>query len=118
MAREYIGEYGFDFTDEMLASRVHNFTVRAQYPFTTEQLCTELDRLGIEYRRGKYVKDALVITKSGELNISGSALFNEGKIAIQSESAMLCCLACGAESGMKILDACSAPAEKPPALRH
>lgn len=52
MAREYIGEYGFDFTDEMLASRVHNFTVRAQYPFTTEQLCTELDRLGIEYRRG------------------------------------------------------------------
>ena len=112
MAREYIGEYGFDFTDEMLASRVHNFTVRAQYPFTTEQLCTELDRLGIEYRRGKYVKDALVITKSGELNISGSALFNEGKIAIQSESAMLCCLACGAESGMKILDACSAPGGK------
>lgn len=96
----------------MLASRVHNFTVRAQYPFTTEQLCTELDRLGIEYRRGKYVKDALVITKSGELNISGSALFNEGKIAIQSESAMLCCLACGAESGMKILDACSAPGGK------
>ena len=112
MAREYIGEYGFDFTDEMLASRVHNFTVRAQYPFTTEQLCTELDRLGIEYRRGKCVKDALVITKSGELNISGSALFNEGKIAIQSESAMLCCLACGAESGMKILDACSAPGGK------
>lgn len=112
MAREYIGEYGFDFTDEMLASRVHNFTVRAQYPFTTEQLCTELDRLGIEYRRGKYVKDALVITKSGELNISGSALFNEGKIAIQSESAMLCCLACGADSGMKILDACSAPGGK------
>ena len=56
MACEYIREYGFDFTDEMLASRVHNFTVRAQYPFTTEQLCTELDRLGIEYRRGKYVK--------------------------------------------------------------
>lgn len=111
-AAEYVREYGLEFAEDMLASRVHNFTVRAQYPFTTEQLCAELDGLGVEYRRGQYAEDAVIITKGGEFDIRRHALFSEGKITIQSESAMLCCLACNAAPGMRILDVCAAPGGK------
>ncbi len=110
LAVEYIEDYGFDFALEMLSSRVHELTVRAQYPFTTDALERGLARLGIAFRRGRYDKNAL--TLSGGVNAAELDLFKEGRLAVQSESAMLAVRACRAEKGMRVLDACAAPGGK------
>lgn len=110
LAGEYVEDYGADFAQDMLSSRAHELTVRAQYPFSADALKAELDKLDITYTVGKYDKNALVL--DGGVNIAELSLFKEGKLAVQSESAMLSVRALQVREGMRVLDTCAAPGGK------
>lgn len=110
MAREYISEYGVEFTDSMLKKRIHHTTVRAQYPYTRQMLTNALESEDKKYRLGDIVDDAVYIERSTDL--ANAQMFREGRITIQSESAMLVCRACMVKDGMQVLDACAAPGGK------
>lgn len=116
LIKEYVEDYGLDFTEDMLSSRVHELTVRAQHPYTTDELKAELTRLGIGFKSGKYDENALVL--SGGVNAAELGIFKEGKLAVQSESAMLAVRACRVRKGMRVLDACAAPGGKSAYLAH
>lgn len=116
LADEYLAEYGLEFTEDMLISR-HNFTtIRTQYPFSTEDfLSTDFENTDPvladkKMIAGNILPDAIKIDTG--FDVRKSNLFNEGRITIQSESAMLVCKICGVEPGMEILDACAAPGGK------
>ena len=110
MAEEYLKEYGPEFTEDLLSARLHNLTVRAQYPFTTAELEAALDALKIAHRRGSYDENALILPEGAD--VASMPLFREGKMTVQSESAMLVCRACRVQDGMRVLDTCAAPGGK------
>ena len=111
MVREYLDIYGEGFAEAMLSAvEGREMTVRVQYPYTSEQLEKELNKREIEYARGQLCADAFRLAKG--MDISREPLFTEGKITVQSESAMLVCSALEAEPGMKVLDTCAAPGGK------
>ena len=56
------------------------------------------------------VDGCLKLTGGGD--ITGYAAFAAGKLHVQDLSCQLCCAAVGAEPGMRVLDACSAPGGK------
>lgn len=110
LAEEYIEEYGLDFTESMLGAKPHAITLRAQHPYTPDELAGLLDCSGIEYSRGRMAQDAFVIAEGFE--IQANPLYKKGSFAIQSESAMLVCQLCKVTPGMNVLDACAAPGGK------
>lgn len=112
LVREYTGQYGAGFTEAMLSamSELGCMTVRAQYPYTSEQLEEALRERGTGYSRGNIVEDAFKIEKG--FDVTKERLFTEGKITVQSESAMLVCRALEPRKGMRILDVCAAPGGK------
>ncbi|MCH5278715.1 MAG: 16S rRNA (cytosine(967)-C(5))-methyltransferase RsmB [Christensenellaceae bacterium] len=110
MAKEYISLYGEGFTESLLKSNVHSVTIRAQYPFTSMELEAYLNAKGISYHRGRLTGEAFIL-ESG-IDVINNELFAAGKIAVQSESAMLASLACGAGEGDRVLDVCGAPGGK------
>ena len=111
MVREYLSMYGEGFTEAMLsAAEGREMTVRAQYPYTSDVLEKELDKRETEYTRGQLCADAFRLARG--MDISRELLFTEGRITVQSESAMLVCSALDAEPGMKVLDTCAAPGGK------
>jgi len=110
LVEEYIAQYGEAFTEELLSPQPSFMTVRPQYPYTGEQLETALNERGLAYETGALFSDAFRLKKG--FDPVKEPLFNEGKLTVQSESAMLVCRAMGAKSGMRILDACAAPGGK------
>lgn len=111
MAEEYISRYGYEFAEEMLAyKQPPGITVRAQWPYTSDELAAELDKRGVDFTRGKLCGDAFCI-RDGAL-VTQDALFTSGRLTIQSESAMLACRALAPKPDMRILDACAAPGGK------
>lgn len=111
LVKDYLSAYGEEFTEKLLSHKeAKGMTVRAQHPYTSDELCIELDKRGLAYKRGDIANDAFKLEKG--LNVTAEPLFNEGKITVQSESAMLVCKALEPKAGMRILDACSAPGGK------
>ncbi len=115
LAREYINEYGLEFTESMLRTRIDFMTIRAQFPHTCEELMEGLllsDEVfaGRSFHRGRLDNDAIILDKG--VDISASQLFADGKIAVQSESAMLVCRVCKVKPGIRVLDTCAAPGGK------
>ena len=112
LVKEYIGQYGAGFTESMLSAMSDPgcMTVRAQYPYTSEQLEKALEERNIGFSRGRIVEDAFKLEKG--FDVTKEPLFTEGRITVQSESAMLVCRALGPQKGMRILDVCAAPGGK------
>lgn len=111
IVREYLALYGEGFTEALLGAREgRGMTIRAQYPYTSELLSDELNDRGLEYARGQLCDDAFRLARG--IDVSNEPLFADGKITVQSESAMLVCRALEAEAGMKVLDTCAAPGGK------
>ena len=114
LAREYLNEYGLEFTEAMLKTHINSMTVRAQYPCTAKELTEGMQYdeafKQIGFRFGRLDSNAIILDKG--VNVSISSLFSEGKLAVQSESAMLVCKLCRVKRGMNVLDACAAPGGK------
>ena len=106
----YADAYGETFTEAMLSAEVRELTIRAQAPYTAEELEAWLAAQKIPYSRGTAVPEAFRLQAG--FDIAAEPLFQNGQITVQSESAMLVCRALGARPGMRVLDACAAPGVK------
>ncbi len=107
LVREWLQDYGEAETEALLSRKPVGTEVRAQYPFTTEEL---LEALPVKTRRGSLDPNCLRLSESFDL--VHSELFCDGKLAVQNEGAMLICRALGDVKGKRILDACAAPGGK------
>jgi len=117
MVKEYLSLYGEAFTEAMLsAAEGREMTIRAQHPYTSELLEKELEERKAEYTRGQLCQDAFRLAKG--MDVSKEPLFSEGKVTVQSESAMLVCRALEPQIGMKVLDTCAAPGGKSAYIAH
>lgn len=110
LVQEYLDRYGEAFTKDMFTYRGRGITLRAQYPYTEAELESELNARSLAFTRGKVVKSAFRLERG--LDVTKLELFLSGKIAVQSEGAMLACLALGLKHGDRVLDACAAPGGK------
>ncbi|MBR0435872.1 MAG: 16S rRNA (cytosine(967)-C(5))-methyltransferase RsmB [Clostridia bacterium] len=107
LVREWLASYGEAETEALLMRKPVGTEVRAQYPFTTEELLEALP-VGAERRP----LDPNCVRLSESFDLEHSELFLSGKLAVQNEGAMLICRALGDVRGKKILDACAAPGGK------
>lgn len=105
----YVKEYGGEFTEKMLAHSQRGMTLRAVAPYTKETLEGELSKRNISFTNG--MLDDAVKIRSG-FDVTRDALFIDGKITVQSESAMLSCRALDVKPHARVLDACAAPGGK------
>lgn len=105
---EWLAAYGQAFTEALLSAPPTPLSVRAQYPCTTESLLMELP---VPATRGLLDNNCLLLSKG--LDLPALPAFIEGRMSIQSQSAMLCCRAIAdACRHSRVLDACAAPGGK------
>ena len=107
LVREWLASYGEAETEALLMRKPVGTEVRAQYPFTTEELLEALP-VGAERRP----LDPNCVRLSESFDLEHSDLFLSGRLAVQNEGAMLICRALGDVREKKILDACAAPGGK------
>jgi len=107
VVREWLDRFGEDETEKLLSTEPPAMEIRAQWPFTDEELSTQLQ---VPYTRGKVDENCFRLSES--LPVTSLPLFREGKIAIQGEGAMAICRFLGDVRGKKVLDACAAPGGK------
>ncbi len=107
---EYVETYGADFARGLAAAKPGGFAVRAQHPYTADELEKNLLERGIAFCRGRFDSEAFLLEKG--FDVASDALFLAGKLAVQSEGAMLACRAVCPRPGMRVLDCCSAPGGK------
>ncbi|MBQ6077994.1 MAG: 16S rRNA (cytosine(967)-C(5))-methyltransferase RsmB [Clostridia bacterium] len=107
LVREWLASYGEAETEALLSRKPVGTEVRAQYPFTTEEL---LEALPVDAERRPLDPNCVRLSESFDLEHSD--LFLSGRLAVQNEGAMLICRALGDVRGKKILDACAAPGGK------
>ena len=113
LVEEWLSQYGEGFTTALLDAFSHvgkGISLRAQLPYTKQELKTFLEQKGIVYQNGSL--DPVCFHLQSGQDILRDPLFLEGKITLQSESAMLVCRALGIQPGMRVLDACAAPGGK------
>lgn len=107
---ELVDTYGEDFARGLMVAKPEGFAVRAQYPFTAQELERHLAEHEMAFRRGRFDPEAFLLEKG--FDVASDRLFLEGKLAVQGEGAMLACRAVGAKPGMRVLDCCAAPGGK------
>lgn len=110
LVEEWLRRFGEADTQALLQTPAPQMTLRAQPPFTAEQLRQELTKRGVAFTDGTLAPDCVKLEKG--FDIARDPLFQNGSIALQSESAMLVCRACGVRPGLRVLDACAAPGGK------
>ena len=104
---EWVSRFGEEQTTALLSRPSAQMEVRAQYPFTREEL---QQALPVECKINSLDENSLSL--SGGFDIASNPLFQEGKFTVMGESAMLACRALGDMTGKHVLDACSAPGGK------
>ena len=107
LVSEWCAQYGEAFTERLLSSASTGISVRAQYPCTTKQLLAELP---VSAATGALDPNCLLLERGYEF--AASPAFLEGRMTVQSQSAMLVCRALGDCRGKRVLDACAAPGGK------
>lgn len=110
LVTEWISRFGEAETEAMLQEQPQPMTLRAHPPFTAEELDEVLRDRHIQFSRGALVPDCFKLEQG--FDVANDPLFLNGSYAVQSESAMLVCRACGVKLGMRVLDACAAPGGK------
>lgn len=109
---EWIIEYlsdslGLDGIESLISAPPTGMELRAQYPFTTEELKACLP---VDFSVGSLDENCLRLNKG--MDIAAFDAFKDGKVAVQSQGSMLICRAIGDMKGKKVLDACAAPGGK------
>ena len=107
IVREWVARFGETQAEALLSLPVSRLEVRAQYPFTTEEL---QQALPVSSEVNQLDQNSLSLASGFDL--ASHPLFQEGKFTVMGESAMLACRALGDMTGKRVLDACSAPGGK------
>ncbi|HWR23765.1 MAG TPA: 16S rRNA (cytosine(967)-C(5))-methyltransferase RsmB [Feifaniaceae bacterium] len=110
LVTEWISRFGEAETELMLREQPQPMALRAQPPFTAEALERALKDRGVGFSRGLLDPNCFKLERG--FDVSNDPLFQDGSVAVQSESAMLVCRACGVKPNMRVLDACAAPGGK------
>lgn len=113
IVREWIDRFGAEQTETLLSCPASALEVRAQYPFTREELQRSLP---VSSKVNLLDENSLALETGFDL--AAHPLFAEGKFTVMGESAMLACRALGDMSGKSVLDACAAPGGKSAYLAH
>ncbi|MBT2598760.1 MULTISPECIES: 16S rRNA (cytosine(967)-C(5))-methyltransferase RsmB [unclassified Oceanobacillus] len=112
LVKRWAEMYGMETTAKMCRNNLehHPLSIRIQ-PLRTcrEEVMQELKESGIESRPSIFSNQGIIIEKG---NIFRTNLLKEGKITIQDQSSMLVGEMLAVESGMHVLDSCSAPGGK------
>lgn len=113
MIRMLIKQYGEPDTLRILhgLNSTPNVTVRVNNLLGEyEDVFSELEELDYQVEEGLICPEAISIKNGG--SIENNILFNQGKITVQDESAMLVAPLLDIEDGLTVLDLCSAPGGK------
>jgi 16S rRNA (cytosine967-C5)-methyltransferase len=113
IVREWIDRFGAEQAEALLSCPASALEVRAQYPFTREELQRSLP---VSSKVNQLDENSLSLEAGFDL--AAHSLFAEGKFTVMGESAMLACRALGEMRGKSVLDACSAPGGKSAYLAH
>lgn len=107
LIKEWLDAYGEAETEGMLRHPPFGTVVRAQYPYTTDELRSLLP---VDSEPCRHDPNGLRLLNGFDL--ARDPLFTAGKLAVQGEGAMLICRALGDVREKRILDACAAPGGK------
>ena len=107
VVQEWLDRFGEEETARLLSYAPPALEIRAQYPYTGEELAAVLP---VPYTWGQVDENCFKLKES--VSLSSLPLFTEGKIAVQGEGAMAICRFLGDMRGKKVLDACAAPGGK------
>ena len=107
LIEEWITAYGEHETEALLQYPPIGTQVRAQYPFTAEELIAALP---VRSERCRLDPNAIRLSES--FDFEHNELFLSGKLTVQNEGAMLICRALGDVRNKRVLDACAAPGGK------
>ena len=107
IVREWVNRFGESATEALLSRPQSAIEVRAQDPFTREEMQAALP---VKSTVNRLDENSLSL-ESG-FDLAANPLFQEGKFTVMGESAMLACRALGDMRGKRVLDACSAPGGK------
>ena len=107
LVEQWLAQYGEAFTEALLGIASTPLEVRPQYPFTADALAAALP---VRSRRGQWDENCLVLEHG--FRVDALPEFLDGRMSVQSQSAMLVCRALGDCRGKRVLDACAAPGGK------
>jgi len=107
IVREWVKRFGEPATEALLSRPQSAIEVRAQYPFTRDEL-----QAALPVASTVNPLDENSLSLAGGFDLASHPLFSEGKFTVMGESAMLACRALGDMHGKRVLDACSAPGGK------
>lgn len=116
LVEEYAKAYGHAMTEAIFFGGERAFTIRPQHPYQADELAEALTQRGLAFAQGTLAQEAFRLSTG--FDVTAEPLFQEGKITVQSESAMLVCQALTPKEGQAILDACCAPGGKTAYLSH
>jgi 16S rRNA (cytosine967-C5)-methyltransferase len=111
ICEKYIADFGFELTKALFAYTPTDGTVVRLNTLkaSPEELETQFEKQGFDYTPARLPNTYIVKNMT---HIESLDIFNDGWIAIQSESAMSAVRSVPFESGQKLLDACAAPGGK------
>ncbi|SFD81765.1 16S rRNA (cytosine967-C5)-methyltransferase [Lentibacillus persicus] len=112
LVKRWKNMYGFQLTRSMCYANLERkpLSVRVQpLKISREAIMEELAELGFETRKSDFSEQGVIVDEG---NILHTRLFEEGYVTIQDQSSMLVTEMLNADSGMTVLDACSAPGGK------
>lgn len=107
IVRMWVRELGIEMTEALLGSAATGMEIRAQYPYTSEQLA---DALSEPYTRGTVDSNCFRLSRG--VDIRTNPLFADGSVTVQNQGSMAVCRALGDLKGKRVLDACAAPGGK------
>lgn len=111
ICEKYIKDFGWDFARDMLLYKAPESVSVRMNPLKTDTQTfeAELAALGVEWHKGS-LPDAYAV--SGFHDIENLAIFKNGHMAVQSQSAMTAVLAADIKTECRLLDCCAAPGGK------
>jgi 16S rRNA (cytosine967-C5)-methyltransferase len=113
LVKRWIELFGKDFTEDLIKSNNENpdFSIRVNtVKISKEDFIKKIDSKKVEYLKGRYVDNALIINNPAILMNLG--LHEKGYFQIQDEASMLASLILNPLPGELVIDACAAPGGK------
>ena len=109
MCGKFINDFGIEFAKKLLSYKSGAGTFVRDNTLKEGSLETELSKMMLDFEKGE-LKNSYIVY--GLTSIEDTHIYKNGKIAVQSKSAMKAVLAAGVKPGDRLLDCCAAPGGK------